>query len=128
MSKRRKHVHFVLPMHTGMTVVVKGDPDMNPRTRAALTRICEAAVELLATTERKMGPIEAELWLKKDLSLAQLYHWNPSTRRYGCLSPHARVVLHDAATNITGMLIGPNEYWLPQIMSEALEAAAELEL
>lgn len=122
----RKHVHFALPVRAGMTAIVKGDPGMSDESRAALTRICEAAADLLRTVERKMGPIEAELWSKKDLSFAQLYHWNPRTRRYGCLSPHARVVLHDAATSVTGMVVGPNEYWLPQIMSEALEAAAEL--
>lgn len=74
------------------------------------------------------GRIARELWRFRHRSLADLYYWNPKRKRYGCLSAEAKRVLRDAAETITGMTAGPNVYWLPQIMSEAIEAAETLEL
>lgn len=80
----------------------------------------------MRTRVLRLGPIGRELWRVKDLSLADLYYWRESTRRYGRLSQGARRVMHDAAKTITGMDVGPNEYWLAQTMSEAIEAAEAL--
>ncbi len=74
------------------------------------------------------GPVCRELWRVRFYSLARLYHWNPRTRRYGCLSLDARNVIRGAVMVVTGMYVGPNEYWLPQVMSEAIEAADQLGL
>ena len=83
---------------------------------------------LAMRTRVLMGPITRELWRVKDYSIQRLYHWNPRTQRYGCLSQQARLVLHDAHESVTGMLMGPNGYWLAQTMSEAIEAAETLGL
>lgn len=77
---------------------------------------------------RQLGPVARELWAVKDCSLRQLYYWNPRTRRHGCLTDTARAVLRSAAEYVTGMKGSPNEYWLPEVMSEAIEAAEALGL
>ncbi len=84
------------------------------------------ARRLHRSLQQKNGPVARELWRVKDLRLDQLYYWNARSRRYGCLSREARRVLHDAAKSVTGMNLGPNEYWLPEVMSEAIEAAEAL--
>ena len=70
--------------------------------------------------------IAEELWEYRHCNMQELYYYNRKTKKYGCLSKDARIVLHDAAQAITGMTMGPNQYWLPQIMSEAIEAAKAL--
>lgn len=75
-----------------------------------------------------MGPVEAELRKHKDCSLTELYGWLPGRRRYGLLSVEAKLVMRYAAKAVTGMDLGPNQYWLPDIMSEAIEAAEALGL
>ena len=77
---------------------------------------------------RVLGPIAQELWRAKNAPMEALYGWNAHRERYGILSAGARRVLRDAAQAIHGMELGPNEYWLPQIMSEAIEAAEALGL
>jgi hypothetical protein len=78
------------------------------------------------------GPVFRELWRNRDKSLAELYYFKPSARggrgKYGCISKEAKQVLQGANEQLTGMLVGVNEYWLPEVMSEALEAAQELGL
>lgn len=75
---------------------------------------------------RLRGSIEAELWANKDKPLRALFGWDARRRRYGCLSDEAKQVLRDANTSVTGMWVGPNEYWLAEVMSEAIEAAEAL--
>ncbi len=77
---------------------------------------------------RKQGPVARELWRLKDCSLRQLYYWNQRTKRYGRLTKPALKVMHDAHESVTGMMTGPNEYWLAETMSEAIEAAEALGL
>ena len=77
-------------------------------------------------TVKSSKTIAKELWDVRDYTLRELYYWNPSKKKYGCLTQGARQVLHDAAYYIHGMTNGPNEYWLPDIMSEAIEAAEAL--
>lgn len=78
---------------------------------------------------RQLGPVARELWRVKDYSLRALYSWNPRTKRYGCLSEEAKCMLRWAGLRITGMWIGAvNNYWLAEIMSEAIEAAEALGL
>ena len=69
---------------------------------------------------RRLGPVERELRAKQGMTLRELY----GSR----VSAPARQVLSDAATAITGMVSGPNDHWLPDIMSEAIEAAEALGL
>lgn len=77
--------------------------------------------------KRKLGPIARELWRVKDLSLHQMYGWNPRTNRYGVLSEAARLVVRGACCQLIGMF-SVNEYWLAEVMSEAIEAAEALEI
>lgn len=68
--------------------------------------------------------IREELEQKKDYTLLELYASYSKKR----LSQEARCCMADASHEITGMYGCPNEYWLPQVMSEALEAAEALGL
>ena len=77
---------------------------------------------------KAFGPVTLELHHQRYATLAQLYHWDPAFRRYGCLSDHAKRCLGGAARQLTGMDLGPNEYWLAEAMSEAIEAAEALGL
>jgi len=127
-GRRAKHVGFEIPIgRKGARLMVHGDPLMKPETKAALTRVCEAAYDKLVGT-RQLGPVARELWRVKDCTLAELYHWNPRTRRYGVLSQEARRVISDAHTSVTGMTCSVNDYWLAEVMSEAIEAAEALKL
>lgn len=74
------------------------------------------------------GPILTELLIYKDAALDELYYWNPETGRYGVLSEPVRRHLHEATRRVTGVDVGPNSYWLPEIMSDAIEAAEALGL
>lgn len=66
----------------------------------------------------RLGPVARELWRLKDCDVRELY----------CgLSHEARDVQHGASLALTGYAF-PNEYWLPQVMSEAIEAAEALGL
>lgn len=71
-----------------------------------------------------MRAVERELRAKQDMSMAELYGFRAKRR----LSKNARVVLRDAALYITGMHCGPNDYWLAEEFSEAIEAAEALGL
>lgn len=76
----------------------------------------------------KPGPVERELRRLQGFSARELYGWNPRTKRYGRLSSAARIVIRDAHRAITGMQCGVNDYWLPEVLSEAIEAAEALDL
>ena len=64
--------------------------------------------------------IARELRAKQDQGLKMLFYQN--RRR---LSKPAQQVVYDAAEALTGMR-SVNSYWLPQILSEAIEAAENL--
>lgn len=74
------------------------------------------------------GPVYRELWRNRGASMCDLFYWDPRRKRYGCLSKEAKKVLHDAHEQLTGMVCGVNDYWLAEVMSEAIEAAEELML
>ena len=76
------------------------------------------------------GPVYRELWQNRGKTLAELYYFRRvrGRRQYGCISKEAKEVLRGAHEQLTGMVCGVNEYWLPEVMSEALEAAEELGL
>jgi hypothetical protein len=78
----------------------------------------------VSTRVKSSRTIAQELYDYRNYTMRQLYYWDG--KKYGCLSPGARQVLHDAAESIHGMVTGPNDYWLPDIMSEAIEAAEAL--
>lgn len=129
MTAKHKHVPFSLPIKNG-TAIVHGDPGMSDESRAALTRIAESACEALARgdfdrpSHRRMGRVERELRSKQHMGVSQLYFPRGPNR----LSHDARRVLADAHHAITGMFCSVNDYWLPQVMSEAIEACEALAL
>ncbi len=95
-----------------------------------------ASLKLHAEPERAKvadydhGPVYRELWRNRHATLAELYHFRRvrNRRQYGCLSKEAKQLLQGAHEQVTGMLVGVNEYWLPDVMSEAIEAAEALGL
>lgn len=72
----------------------------------------------------RQGAVLEELKRKKGYTLQELYAVYSSKR----LTISARRCMADAHREVTGMECSPNEYWLPQVMSEAIEAAEALGL
>lgn len=67
-----------------------------------------------------MGPIEFELRLKQNRGMKMFYAIGRSR-----LTKRTASFVFEAAEQLTGMR-SVNDYWLPQILSEAIEAAEAL--